>query len=545
MSYMILSDMNYSVTALLTFLGAIGLFLYSMKSVSDGLQKVAGDHLRGLMSDIKENKIVAVLSGFFTATLVQSSSATTVVAFSSANAGLISLSQAIEVIMGANVGTTVTTWLIAILGFHFDLSVYFLPLIAIGLPLYNSNVRGKNSLGEIFIGLGLLFFSIQIFKLSIPSLDLTEIQNPYLFALLGMLITMVVQISAVTFTIAVIMCSCGIISLEMACALVLGANIGTCITPFITSFKANVTARRTALSHLLFNIFGSIWALILFKHFCNIINIGVPEFSIALFHTIFNVINLLILIWFTSYLEKMVTWLIKDKKVVDNDPFKLQYISSGFIDSGEIALSQAKQETLNYSKDTYKMFELIPLMLNAPNGSVKLFSLHDKVQQLEDESDKAEEEIADFLKQISTTTLSSDGELVSQSIYKMIDEMESIADNIQHLAINLKLKSDMLIDFNPEIKQNLSKMLSLTDSSLKHMVASIEKEEANESILNKAYNIEDEINNFRNQLRNSIYEQIDKKQIEFQQSTLFMNMINECERIGDHVINVISSMPRE
>ena len=539
--------MNYSITDLLTFLGCIGLFLYGMKSVSDGLQKIAGDHLRGILSDIRESKFLAMFSGFGTSVLVQSSSATTVMALSSVNAGLISMAQAIAVIMGANVGTTITTWIISVFGFHYDLFKYLLPLIAVGLPLYNSDKKQRSSIGELLIGIAILFFSLSVMRQSVPQLDMLGYDNPLMFAALGILVTTLVQASSVTFSISVILCLSGMISMEMACAAIIGANIGTCITPLVFSFKANVMAKRTALSHLLFNLFGSIWALAFFPQICRYIDLGIPEFSIALFHTGFNLVNLLILIWFTKYFVKIVTKLIPDRheKGSDEDSFKLQFISSGLIDSGEVALSQAKQEALNYSRDTYKMFQLIPEMIAEPNHSTKLVALHDKVISMEDESDKAEEEIADFLREISTTTLSSDGDQVSLSIFRMIDEMESIADCIEHMAITIMHKNELRIIFNNEMKQNLSKMLSLTDSSLLHMVNSIEREEATEAMLNKAYNIEDEINNFRNLLRNSVLEQIDKKQIEFQQSTLFMELINECERIGDYVINVLSALPRE
>lgn len=537
--------MNYSLTELLTLLGSIGLFLYGMKSVSDGMQKIAGDHLRGIISDIKENKFLALFSGFCTTALVQSSSATTVIAVSSVNAGLISLAQAIAVIMGANVGTTFTTWIISIFGIHFSLSEFFLPFVAIGLPLYNSDNRRRSSIGELLIGFGLLFFSLSIIRQTLPELNLQGFDNPLIYLVLGIPFTMLVQASSVSFTFAVLLCLNGTISFEMACALVLGANIGTCINPLISSFKANYMARRTALSHLLFNLFGAIWALLLLHPICNQLNAIAPEFSIAIFHTSFNLVNLIIFIWFTKYFEKIVTKMIPEKLVQDEDPFKLQFIASGLIDSGEIALSQAKQEAINYSKETYKMFSLIPLMISEPNGSAKLVSLHDKVLSMEDDSDKAEEEIADFLREISTTTLSSDGDQLSMSIFRMIDEMESIADSIEHMAITIGHKSDLRIIFSQDMKQSLSRMITLTDSALSHMVDSIEKEEATEAMINRAYNIEDEINNYRNMLRNSVLEMIDKKTIEYQHGTLFMELINECERIGDYVINVLSAMPRE
>lgn len=537
--------MNCSITEIFTFLGSIGLFLYGIRSVSDGLQTLAGDHLRGTVSDIKGNKFLAVLSGFVTTALLQSSGATIVAAVSSVNAGLISLSQAIAVIMGANVGTTVTTWIVSIFGFHFDLFKFVLPLVAIALPLYNSNKRERSSLGELIIGTALMFFSVSIMKQFAPVYDLSSFcANPLIYVLLGIVCTIILTASSASFCVAVVFCLNGSLTLDLAFAFIVGANIGTCVLPLIRSWKGNAMAKRSALCHLLFNILGAIWCISLINYFKDYLQFGHPEFSLALFHTLFNIISLLIFVWFTSYFEKIVTWAIDDKDD-GNDPFKLQYISSGMFETGEIALSQAKQEAVSYAQETYKMFGLVRTMSSEPNGSARLISLFDKVHNLEEESDKAEEEIADFLRKITTSISSSEGEQVTFSIFKMIDEMESIADSIEHLAVTLKHKSELRVVFTNEINQHISKMFALTDAALQHLVACVEKDEATESMINKAFNIEDEINNLRNHLRVSTLEQIDKKQITFQQSALFMELIKECERIGDFVINVISSMPRE
>ena len=539
--------MTFSLTDFLTFLGSIGLFLYGIKSVSDGLQKLAGDHLRGIISDIKENKFRAVFSGLCSTALVQSSSATTVIAVSSVNAGLISLAQAIAVIMGANVGTTFTTWLVSVLGISLDLHVFFLPMVAIGLPLYNSDNRKFSSIGELLIGLGLLFFSILILDRTMPDTigTLSSLSSIWL-VLTGIPLTMIVQASSVSFTLAVLLCLHGTFTVEQSCALVLGANIGTCINPLLASLKANVMARRTALSHLLFNLFGVIWAFAFLSPICSFIDTGHKEIDIAIFHSSFNLVNLMIFIWFTDYFEQLVTKIINDNSYNKSDnSFKLQLISSGLIDSGEISLSQAKQEAVNYSKETYKMFSLITTMVSLPNGSAKLHSICDKVMFLKTESEKAEEEIALFLRDISTSTLSTDGDQLSMSIFRMIDEMGSIADSTRQLALTLKRRSDLCIVFNDKLTCSLKQMIMLTDMSLRHMVASVEKEEATEALINKAYNIEDEINNFRNMLRKSTIEMIDRKEIEFLHGTLFMELINQCEKIGDFVVNVLSSLPRE
>ena len=537
--------MTFSLTDILTFLGSIGLFLYGMRSVSEGLQKLTGDHLRGIIADIKGNKFRALFSGFAATALVQSSSATTMTAVSSVNAGLITLAQAIAVIMGANVGTTFTTWMVSVFGIHYDFLAYFLPLIAIGVPLYNSDNRRLCSVGELIIGLGLLIFSIFLMNFSLPQMSFLNGLHPIVLLLIGIPLTMLVQASSVTFTLAVLFCLNGMMTKELACALVLGANIGTCIIPLLTSLKANVMARRTALSHLLFNLFGVVWAFVFLTPICRFIDTGYQEFDIAIFHTSFNFVNLLIFTWFVRYFETMVTKMIPDTRANSEDSFNLQFISSGLIDSGEIALSQAKQEAINYSKEIFKMYKLVTAMLSMPNGSSKLLTLYDRVQVMKEDSEKAEEEIALFLRQISTTNLSSDGDHLSMSIFRMIDEMESIAVSIQHISFSIKRKSDLRIVFDDKMMHDIKKMTVLTNAILSHMVASIEKENATEALINKAYNIEDEINNYRNMLRKSVIEKIDRRQIEFQHATLFMEIIKECERIGDYVVNVLTSLPRE
>ena len=304
-------------------------------------------------------------------------------------------------------------------------------------------------------------------------------------------------------------------------------------------------ARRTALSHLLFNLFGVVWAFVFLTPICQFIDTGYQEFDIAIFHTSFNFVNLLIFTWFVRYFETMVTKMIPDTRANSEDSFNLQFISSGLIDSGEIALSQAKQEAINYSKEIFKMYKLVTAMLSMPNGSSKLLTLYDRVQVMKEDSEKAEEEIALFLRQISTTNLSSDGDHLSMSIFRMIDEMESIAVSIQHISFSIKRKSDLRIVFDDKMMHDIKKMIVLTNAILSHMVASIEKENATEALINKAYNIEDEINNYRNMLRKSVIEKIDRRQIEFQHATLFMEIIKECERIGDYVVNVLTSLPRE
>lgn len=558
---------GYSTIDFLTLIGSIGLFLYGMRIMSEGLQKIAGDRLRNILAAMTNNRFTGMLTGVLVTALVQSSSATTVMIVSFVNAGLISLAESMAVIMGANVGTTATTWIIALCGFKFNIAAYIFPIIAIALPFFNSNNSKRILWGEFLIGFALLFLGLEILKQSVPDLTaypaILEFLRQYssmgfgsimLFILIGMVITMIVQASSAAFTIAVLMCANGWISFEMGCALVLGSNIGTCITPLIASLSANTMAKRAAIGHLLFNVVGTVWTLALYYPFCNLIvwlclklGIGDPNLTenvsvgMTMFHTVFNIINLCLMLGLTTQFVKIVSRIIPDKSNKD-EAFKLQFIDKGGIVSGEMALLQVRQETQKYAEETYKMFGHIRTMLTETLGSERQLSLFMKVRQLEDESDHAEMEIADFMNQISPKTLSHDGELLSRRLYKAVDELESIADSIFHIACTLKSKYDQRIFFTPEINLNVSKMVALTDASLVHMLKCLEREEITEAMLNKAYNYEDELNNFQQQVRSSLLEEANSKQIQYEQSIYYMELINECEKVGDYVINVLTAM---
>ena len=558
---------EYSWIDLLTLIGSIGLFLYGMKLMSEGLQKIAGDRLRNILAAMTNNRFSGMLTGVLVTALVQSSSATTVMIVSFVNAGLITLAESMAVIMGANVGTTATTWIIALCGFKFNVAAYIMPIIAIALPLFNTNNSRRNSWGEFFIGFALLFLGLEVLKQSVPDLSnyasilnfMTEYSSMgytsvMLFLLIGMVVTMIVQASSAAFTIAVLMCANGWISFEMGCALVLGSNIGTCITPLLASLSANTLAKRAAMGHLLFNLIGTVWTLALYYPFCHLITwicirlgIGDPNdtanisVGMTMFHTVFNIINLCLMLGFTKQFVIAVTRLIPDRKNHD-EAFKLQFIDKGGIASGEMALLQVRKEAQKYAEETYKMFGLVRTMLTESLGSERQLSIFMKVRKLEDESDHAEMEIADFLNQISPKSLSHDGEMLSRSMYKVVDELESVADSIFHIACTLKNKYDQRIFFNNEINLNISKMIALTDASLVHMLKCLEKEEMTEASLNKAYNYEDELNNFQSQVRNSLMESVNQNKIQFEQSIYYMDLINECEKIGDYVINVLTAM---
>ena len=551
----------------LTLIGSIGLFLYGLKLMSEGLQKIAGDSLRKVLAAMNSNRFTGMLVGILVTALVQSSSATTVMIVSFANAGMISLAQSMSVIMGANVGTTVTAWIIAVFGFKFNIAFLVFPLIALALPFFNSGSSRKNAWGEFIIGFSLLFLGLEELKHIVPLLsefpalldNLFEISamgypSILLFLLIGMILTMVVQASSAAFAIALLMCVNGWITFEMGCALVLGSNIGTCMPPLLAALSANTMAKRAALGHLLFNVLGMVWALAIYYYFCNFItsicvSIGFgdphePSLSalgLAMFHTVFNLISLCIMLPLVKLFVNVISRIIPDKDGHD-ESFRLQYINSGFMTpSAEMSLVQVQKETLRYGEEVYKMFGIMKTMLDERNGLERQNETNQRIRHLEEDSDRAELEIAQFLNSISPKTLSYSGEQLTRNLYKEVDELESIADCISHMSMVIFQKAEQRVRFNSEMNTSIVRMMTLIDTALVHMLKVLDMEEVSPSILNKAYNHEDEINNCRNQLRNDMFDSLDRKEIDYYQNSYFMLIINECEKIGDHVINVISA----
>ena len=542
----------------LTLIGSIGLFLYGLKLMSEGLQKIAGDSLRKVLAAMNSNRFTGMLVGILVTALVQSSSATTVMIVSFANAGMISLAQSMSVIMGANVGTTVTAWIIAVFGFKFNIAFLVFPLIALALPFFNSGSSRKNAWGEFIIGFSLLFLGLDELKHIVPLLSEFPALLDNLCEISAMgypsILTMVVQASSAAFAIALLMCVNGWITFEMGCALVLGSNIGTCMPPLLAALSANTMAKRAALGHLLFNVLGMIWALAIYYYFCNFItsiciSIGFgnphePSLSalgLAMFHTVFNLISLCIMLPLVKLFVNVISRIIPDKDGHD-ESFRLQYINSGFMTpSAEMSLVQVQKETLRYGEEVYKMFGIMKTMLDERNGLERQNETNLRIRHLEEDSDRAELEIAQFLNSISPKTLSYSGEQLTRNLYKEVDELESIADCISHMSMVIFQKAEQRVRFNSEMNTSIVRMMTLIDTALVHMLKVLDMEEVSPSILNKAYNHEDEINNCRNQLRNDMFDSLDRKEIDYYQNSYFMLIINECEKIGDHVINVISA----
>ena len=580
--------MNYSFFDFLTLIGALGMFLYGMKIMSEGLQKAAGDRMQKILSSMTNNRIMGVFTGMLITALIQSSSATTVMVVSFVNAGLLSLTQSIAVIMGANVGTTVTAWIISLFGFTVKIADVVFPVMAISIPLIFSKNNQRRYWGEFLIGFSLLFLGMEFMKESVPNLQenpaALEFLNNYtnmgygsvlLFLLIGSILTIIMQSSSATMAITLIMCSQGWISFEIAAAMVLGENIGTTITANMAALSANVSAKRAAFAHFLFNIFGVCWMLIFFFPFTRMIIALVghlngmstdevnylldssaallpPEeaakaattvsFSLALFHSIFNVCNVLIMIWFVKVYEKIVCTVIKQKSATDEE-FQLKYINTGMMGASELNLPQARQEIVVYAERVRRMFGMVQDLLHEKEGSEAFSKLYSRIEKYEQICDRMEIEIASFLNKVVSGRLSYDGKLQVNSMLTMVTEIESIGDCCYNLARTLLRKQEASVKFNEEIMTNIDALMALDADALESLIAVLSKGENADIIA--TYNKENEINNFRNQLRATNMENINAKHYDYQEGIYYMDIVAEAESLGDYVVNVVDAVKQQ
>ncbi|WP_321334384.1 Na/Pi cotransporter family protein [uncultured Bacteroides sp.] len=555
--------MQYSFYDFLKLVGSLGLFLYGMKIMSEGLQKVAGDRLRSILTAMTTNRVTGVLTGLLITALIQSSSATTVMVVSFVNAGLLTLTQSISVIMGANIGTTVTAWLISLFGFKVDVSMFALPLLGIGIPLIFSKKSMRKSLGEFLFGFSFLFMGLAFLKDNVPNLAqnpemLAFIQNYthmgylsiLLFLLLGTIITIVVQSSSATMAITLVMCAMNWIPFELAAALVLGENIGTTITANLAALAANTSAKRAALAHFIFNVFGVCWMLIFFYPFTGAISwfvdhymASAPEvavsFKLSAFHTVFNLCNVFIMIWFVKLIEKTVSSIIR-KKDDDEEEYRLRFISGGILSTAELSILQARKEIHLYSERTYKMFTMVQNLLHTEKDDDfnRLFS---RIEKYENISDNMELEIAHYLNQVSEGRLSSESKLQIRAMLREVTEIESIADSCYNLARTITRKRQTNQEFTEKQYEHIHFMMKLTDDALAQMIAVVEKPEHQSIDVNKSFNLENEINNYRNQLKNQNILDVNNKEYDYQMGVYYMDIIGECEKLGDYVVNVVEA----
>ncbi len=598
--------MDYSFLKFLCLLGAVGLFLYGMKVMSEGLQKAAGDRLRGILSAMTKNRFTGTLTGCAITALIQSSSASTVMVVSFVNAGLMTLSQSMAVIMGANVGTTFTAWIIALFGFKMDIAAVTLPLIGLAVVLLLTNKSKAKSLGEFLIGFSFLFMGLSMISDNVPDLQSNPemfavlknyasmgIPSILIFALVGVVVTMVIQSSAATFAITLIMCSKGWITFDLACALVLGSNIGTTITPILASLSGNTAAKRTAMGHLLFNLLGTVWCLAIFVPFADFnawlteaIGQGDPtqlyryvsnlevtnpdiynhlfdnslpqghealvnimkmqtsvSFGLSIFHTTFNLVNLSIMIWFTNLYVKIVERLVPAKKHGEDDEFTLKFISRGLLNASELNIAQAEKEMALYAERVGRMMDMAQDLVHTKDGSEDFTKLYSRLEKYEDISDRMELEIAHYLNRCAEGRLSNEGKLHIAAMLNIVSEIESIADCCMGVGKILERKQQSSVTFNEEIYHNIDAMYVYVKDAMRLMINQLQNvENVGERRLIDSYNKEREINNMRNVLRSTNIENINDKHYEYQAGIYYMDIVGVLEKTGDYIINVVDTI---
>ncbi len=569
------------ILQIFTLLGALGMFLYGMNLMSSGLQKAAGDKLRGFLSAMTSNPFKRVMTGLGITAIIQSSSATTVMVVSFVNAGLLTLVQAIGVIMGANIGTTVTAWLVAWLGFKADISILAIPLMLFGFLFSNSKKDKRKNIGELIVGFSLLFLGLSFMKESVPDLQQTPqvlefvkawsshgFGSVLIFLGFGTVLTLVLQSSSATMAITLIMLSMGWIPFPMACAMVLGENIGTTITANIAAMVGNASAKRAALSHTIFNVFGVIWALILFKPFLALVGkiteliFGIPNpsadgftvtgptdptatsalYGLSMLHTLFNTINTCILIWFTGLIEKIVVKLIKEPENKEEKQFKLQYINAGPLATPELATEQAFNEIIHFAKISKNGLGYARAAINETDPD-KFEELRGKLVKYEEISDRIEYEIATFLNAVSAQEVSERTLIIIKSMYKIIGELESLGDSGESISRILTRRNIHNKKFDADTIKKLNGMIDLVDLAYDSMIENLNLAFHGKLMeIANAYAAEDRINSLRNNLRDEEIESLDNNQKNYQTSVYYMDLLSELEKMGDFMINVSQSL---
>ena len=568
------------ILQIFTLLGALGMFLYGMNLMSSGLQKAAGDRLRGFLSAMTSSPFKGVLTGLGITTVIQSSSATTVMVVSFVNAGLLTLAQAISVIMGANIGTTVTAWLVSWLGFKADISILAVPLMAVGFILSISKKSQRRNISELIVGFSLLFLGLSLMKNSVPDLSSTPevlsfikgwqgygFGSVLIFLVFGTLLTLVLQSSSATMALTLIMLNMGWIRFDMACAMVLGENIGTTITANIAAAVGNSSARRAALAHTVFNLFGVIWALALYPYFLRLIGwitagiFGIPNpaaegfevvvengaqtdsqtsalYGLSMLHTLFNTINTLILIWFVPLIEKIVCAVIKDSKKKEEEVFRLKYISAGPLATPELATEQALKEIIHFAEISRNGLGYARAAINASDPD-EFEQYRAKLVKYEEIADRIDYEIAAFLNAVSTEEISVATSYKIKAMYKIIGELESLGDSGESISRILSRKNVHKKEFDAEALKKLNSMVDLVDDAYEAMIENLKAADIGtlEQISN-ANAAEDRINNQRNYLRDEEIESIESGNRNYQTSVYYMDIINELEKMGDFIINI-------
>ena len=568
------------ILQIFTLLGAMGMFLYGMNLTSSGLQKAAGDRLRGFLSAMTSNPFKRVLTGVGITALIQSSSATTVMVVSFVNAGLLTLVQAIGVIMGANIGTTITAWMVSLLGFKADISILAVPLMLLGFLFSNSKKNQHKNIGELIVGFSLLFLGLSFMKESVPDLKQTPevlefvrqwsgygFWSVLIFLGVGTVLTLILQSSSATMAITLIMLSMGWIPFPMACAMVLGENIGTTITANIAASVGNPSAKRAALSHTIFNVFGVIWALALFRPFLGLVGkiielLGFPNpaaagfavenpdgadgtaalYGLSMLHTLFNLINTLILVWFTELIAKVVTKLVKEPENKEEKAFRLKYIEAGPLATPELATEQAFKEIIHFARISKNGLGYARAAINETDAD-KFEELRAKLVKYEEISDRIEYEIATFLNAVSAQEISERTSYMIKAMYKIIGELESLGDSGESISRILSRRNVHNKSFDSETIKKLNAMVDLVENTYDVMIENLTLAfDGKLEEISNAYAAEDRINNLRNNLRDEEIESIESDRKNYQTSVYYMDIVSEFETMGDFMINISQTL---
>lgn len=553
---------------ILTLLGSLALFLYGMTMLSESLQKVAGNKLRSILSAMTANRFTRILTGTVITSVIQSSSATTVMVVSFVNAGLLTLTQAIGVIMGANIGTTFTAWIISLLGFSADISILSIPLIAFGFVLMMFKSQKRKSVGEMIIGFALLFLGLSYLKSSVPDFS----NNPeaiafitrwtdwgflsvLIFVFVGTVLTIVLQSSSATMALTLVMSSQGWIPFEMAAAMVLGENIGTTITANLAASVGNVSSKRAAMAHTVFNIFGVIWVLVLYKPFLWLVSKVVVMFggmdpflssdsllyAISTVHTLFNVINTIVLVWFTPQIVRLVTWIVKSKKD-EEEVFRLRYIQSGMMNTSELSLEQAEQEIVHFAEIVKRQYVYAREAINNSDDENRFDELFKKLEHYEQISDRIEYEIAKYLGNMGEGDLSQESINKMRSMYKIIGELESVGDSGYNIGRILMRKNNHDQKFNESLIKKLNKMMDLVDRALDCMIENLRTGFTHAIQISNAQDAEHAINEYRDNLKEEHLRKLESEETPYMLGVYYMDLVSECERVGDFVINVSEAL---
>ncbi len=565
--------MEFGLFESLNLLGALGFFIFGMKIMSEGIQKAAGNKLRQILSSMTRNRVLGVFTGFLITLLIQSSSATTVMVVSFANAGLLSLVESIGVIMGANIGTTVTAWLIAFFGFKIKISSFALPIIAVGFPMMFAKRGTIKSFAEVLIGFALLFLGLDALKGAVPDLN----QNPevlsflatftdygifstMLFVMVGTIITIIIQSSSAAMALTLTLLYTDVITFEIAAAMVMGENIGTTITANLAAIVANVHAKRAARAHLIFNVVGVVWMTLAFPFFIDLIkwmwipfqeglSTAVPDISgsqeelqLSLFHTVFNIINTLLMVGFVPMIARIVVKMVPSKGDVDEE-FHLEYIGTGMMLTTEAAILEAKKEVTKFGKLTKKMVGFIPkLLVETDQKAFK--KLLARVRKYEEITDRIESEVSNYLAKVSEGELNPSASERIRSMLSIINDLERIGDVCYQMSKAIERKSDKKVWFTPEQRQNLQEMFNKVDTAITHMIVNLENDYSGAD-MDKAHELEKDINKLRNKFRKEHLVNIEQGEYNFQSGIIYNDLFSSAERVGDHIINVSEAINGE